>query len=505
IREPMDVLREAASGKVEDDKYEHYVNAFYNHRDGFYHKDDENGALLYICINHYTPWSDLHTGNQTEINGVKYDNTLYLLTYNRYATQPSDNVAFNVTFGNTDLTQTVTDFNTIQAYMGAPKYLIPVTKELRTWAEKFTERFERDRGTATHKDEWLEFCFYYDHYGEEHAEGSRCAKYDDPTRGLTMNNSYFAYEKDDPALATSETYNKDTGRNKANINFGLQTPENGTYYQFTAKQTGVYQIQSYLRDCSSVGATPGLIVFDEHGNFLSIERDVRDHDQFEKQVFTGEAEDDAKLPDTAYQGFNHYITLKANETVYLKLLNAMSNTGNYDFEITYKGASLDVLTIGTTGGGAWTGNSGSDYIGINYAPVKENGKIYYYFADENGNADMSKPIYIDMIWGSYLRSEYVLKKDGTPIDYTFATLEKIIDDRVVYDDSNIPYGSAMQTDLLNYLAQAREQAAPYYGMVRADENIVEIINVYFDKYVNGGRGEGNGWLAFACYMEHYGE
>lgn len=494
IKEPIDVLREAASGKADDGKYEHYVNVVYNHEDGFYHKDDENGALLYICINQITPWSDLHTGNQTE--GNDYINSLYQITYNRYATKASENTAFNVTLGNTDLTETVTEFNTIYVYMDAPKYLIPVTKELRTWAEKFTERFERDRGTATHKDEWLEFCFYYDHYGEEHEGGERCAKYDDPTRGLTRNNCYFAYEKDDPALANSETYNKDTHRNKAEINFGLETPQNGTYYKFTAKDAGVYQIQSYMRNCSTADANPGVIVYDENGNYLSSENDVRDQDQFIKQAYTGYPEDDAKLPDTAYQGFNHYITLTAGQTVYLKLLNKMSATGYYDFEITYRGTSLDVLTIGTTGGGIWGGESGNDYVGINYALVDN----YYYFADDNGNADLSKPIYIDMIFGSYLRSERT--------QYNFEPLKALIDDPDIFNNANIPYGTEMRNALKAYLGEAtaeEKEGDTYYGMVRADDYIVEILNIYFDNNLYGGRGEGNGWLMFACYMEHYGE
>lgn len=499
IKNPLDVTRPAASGETPDYyKYENYINAVYNPLDGFYHKDTANGALLYMSINQLTPWSDLHTGSTSESNGNQYYNTLYQLTYYRYAVQGEN---FAVNLGGVNLTDTVKEFFSIQGYMDAPNYLVPVTQDLRTWAEKFVERYERDNGKESHKDEWLEFCYYYDHYGSEHEAGDRCAKYDDPTVGLTINNSFFAYEKSDPALKNSDTYNDKTGRNIAVINFKMETQENGTYYRFTAKEAGVYQIQSYLRNCSTVGAAPGVMVYDKDGKLLSAESDVRDHDQFTKLIFTGDDEYDQKLPDTAYQGFNHYMVLEAGQTVYLKLLTAISTSGKYEFEITYRGASLDVLTIGSTGAGAWTGESGDDYIGINYALVGDK----YYFADSEGNADLNKPIYIDMIYGSYLQCELIEYNNKT-YNYSFTPLEKIIDDAIAYSD-RIAFGSSMQNMLLSYLAEAKETDkidTPYYGMVQADVRLVEILNVFFDNYVYGGRGQGNGWLAFACYMEHYG-
>ena len=57
-----------------------------------------------------------------------------------------------------------------------------------------------------------------------------------------------------------------------------------------------------------------------------------------------------------------------------------------------------------------------------------------------------------------------------------------------------------------YLGQAVDKNVndPYYGMVHADVTLVENLNTYIDYFIEGGRGEGNGWLAWACYMEHFG-
>lgn len=491
LKEPMDVMRAAASGEVDEFKYDDYVNVVYNSKDGFYHVDTADGALLYITLNQLTPWSDLHTGSTTQSGGDTYYNTLYYMTYYRYAAK-GDN--FSVTLGGVNLTDTIVDFWSISGYMDGPNYLIPVTEELRVWAEKFVERFARDSGTGTHKDEWLEFCFYYDHYGSAdntHKDGEKCAKVSDPTRGLTINNCYYAYEKSDPALAQSETYNDKTGRNKALINFPLQLQENGTYYEFTAKNDGVYQIQSFTRNCSSVGAAPGLSVYDKNGRALGYANEVRDFDQFEKGVFTGDDKYDTDLPDNAYQGFNHYMTLTAGQTVYLKLTDSPATTGNYDFEISYLGASYDVMLIGSTGGGMWGGDSGTDYIGVN-AVAGDDG---YYYVD----GDVTKPLYIDFVHGSYLQSELT--------QYNFKAFEKIIRDGI-FNNSAVfgHFASSMQKDLEIYLgkATAKDESDPYYGMVKADKDIVELINTYIDHYIYGGRGEGNGWLMFACYVEHYG-
>lgn len=491
LKKPIDVMREAASGEVINFRYENYVTPVYNPDDGFYHVGTADGALLYITLNQLTPWSELHTGSVTESGSTTYYNTLYYMTYYRYATKGEN---FSVNLGGVNLTDTVTDFWSIQGYMDAPNYLVPVTEDLKIWAQKFVERFERDSDVQSHENEWLEFCYYYDHYGNGHTEGERCPKYDDPTRGLTKNNCYFAYEKTDSRLASSETKGTKSGRNKALISFPLQR-ENGMYYEFTAKGAGVYQIRSYTLDCSSTGSSPGLVIYDENDRRIGSSDDVRDFDQFTDGIFTGNSVLDDGLTDKAYQGFNHYITLDAGETVYLKLTDAPETTGYYEFEISYLGASHDTMLIATTGGGMWGGSRGERYIGVNYELVDG----YYYVADSRGNADLSKPLYIDFTHGSYLYSNLA--------DYNFAPLKDIVDDRVFSNrDYNIMFGDQIQAEMEAYLGQAVDKNVndPYYGMVHADVTLVENLNTYIDYFIEGGRGEGNGWLAWACYMEHFG-
>lgn len=495
ITSPLDVMRPAASG-LEDGatKYSSYIIPVMGD-DGFYHVGTKTGPLLYITLSNLTPWSDLHTGNQVSFGSSSpYYATLYYLTYFNFA-ETGEETSFNVTLGTTDVTDTVVSYWTIQDFMEEPYYLLPVNDELKEWAEAFVTAFEREQfGTTAHSEEWLEFCYYYDHYGPfttEHASKDGCRVDTDHTRGLTKWNSYTAYEKNDPELANSETKGKGAGRNKALINFPLQV-QNGSYYKFTAKETGVYQIRSYTtidgtqngESCATVGASPDIAIFgDESTGYARLGGSgwggVRDFDQF-----TGEN----------YQGFNTYITFDANQTVYLLVMDWPNVTGYYEFEIEYKGTSLDKMFVGSTGGGAWTGDYGNIYMGVNTYYDRNTDTFY---VAKNGEADYNKPIYIDFIHGSYLMSDMEESK------YNFYPLSYFIENE--YFDK-IYMGDVIQSQMETFLAQSTEgdENSEYYGMVKANAALVENLNKFINEYVDGGRGSGNGWLMFACYMEHFG-
>lgn len=490
ITSPLDVMRPAASG-LEDNatKYSSYITPVKGD-DDFYHVGTKNGPLLYITISNLTPWSDLHTGNQVSYNSsYPYYATLYYLTYYNFAETES---SFRVTFGATDVTDTILAFWTVQDFMEEPYYLLPVNDGLKEWAEEFVTAFERDKfGKTAHSEEWLEFCYYYDHYGPftaEHTSKDGCRVDTDRTRGLTMWNSYTAYEKNDPELANSETKGKGAGRNKALINFPLPT-ENGSYYKFTAKEAGVYQIRAYTtvdgtrngESCATEGASPDITIFgDENTGYRRLGGSgwggVRDFDQF-----TGEN----------YQGFNIYITFSANQTVYLLVMDWPNVTGYYDFEIEYKGTSYDKMYVASTGGGAWSGESGNIYMGVNTYYDRETDT---YYVAKNGGADYTKPIYIDFIHGSFFIGEI--------IGGNFRTLSYFIEND--YFD-RMYMGDVIQSQMETFLAQSTEgdETSEYYGMIKANAAIVEGLNKFVNEYVDGNNNVG-GWLMFACYMEHFG-
>ena len=498
---PLDVMRTCASGGTADNRYNHYVKAVLNPDDHFYHKDTVDGPLIYMTINQLTPWSELHTGSTTEApDGTTYSNTIFRITERNYIQQiqNEDATDIKVVINGKDVTEAYTEYVLIMNYMPAPFYLMPVTPELKEWADAIIADYEKD---AAHDDEWLEFCYYYQHYGVEHSDADKgdkdtCKVDVDYTRGLTRYNAYTAYEKGSPELkdVNSDTYSK-FERNRALINFPLQLVHNGTYYRFKASEAGVYQIRSYTTDCSPttnrtddnvdsfVVPDPSISVYYPDGSYRAMSDGVLDHDYYK---------------DVEYEGFNMYLPLEKDEEVLLYLETTSGTRSYYDFEITRHETPYEKMLVCSTGNGAWTwidlGNEQTmfTYLGIDVMYDDING---YYCAVKDGKPDPDQPVYIDMLYSSFFTCE--IEK------YYFATLQFMIQDNAFGD--HMYMGGRYQAVMNRLLGEAmdKDETDETYGLVYATREVVDILNLFIDENA-GGRGEGNGWLAFAVYNAKIG-
>lgn len=467
----LDVIREAASGTFSGGKYEHYVDTVLGD-DGFYHVGSVDGPLLYISLTNITPWSEQHTNN----NRFEHDKssdfaTLYLMTYYTYAEtieseDGSSVVSFTVKIGDKDFATALKDYHHMLDMLEKPYQLMPVSVQLKAWAEAFVTEYEKALGATAHEDEWLEFCFYYDHYGKNHSEGDSCLRDTDITKGLTIFNAYeIAF--DSIPTATGDKTAKFEGK----IEYPLTKP-NGIYYKFTAPKNGIYQIRDYK------GSLPDLSIFKMSDDGLSSDNvdfcnGVQDFDSL-----TGEIE---------YNSFNKYMSLAEGETVYFLLFIAEQTTGSFTFDITYH-ERVDKLMHCSTNGGAWTYDENNVFVYLGIKAVYDNSTDRYYHADANGNADYSKPIYINMIYSSFFMSE--LK------DMNYSSVETLIKDKAFEKSVD----AKAQADMQEYLNTAKANTGDMYGLVEADSTIVNILNRLIDK--NGGAGDNRGWMCFGCYMEH---
>ncbi len=503
VTESLDVMRECASGTTTGNQYENYVKTVMGD-DGFYHKDTKDGPIIYMSINNVTPWSDLHGKTMTASDGSTYSTTIFSITEKKYVeivkAPDGESSSVKVMIGNKNVTEAYTAYVLIMNYMPAPYYLIPVTDPLKEWADALIADCE---GGAQHPDEWLEFCFYYDHYGPEHdaegGDGATCNVDVDYTKGLTKYNAYTAYLKGDPHLSDEnlDTLGKE-GRNKAIINFPLQLVQNGSYYKFKASEAGVYQIRSYTEGCSPtvvstttnssifVAPEPKILVYDKNGEYMTMCEEVNDFDAY--------------MMTETYEGFNMYLTLEAGQEIYLYLATKSGTRSYYDFEITYKGETYEKMMICSYAGGAWTWIDLGDnrtmltYLGIDVMYDETDDR---YYAVKNGQPDREQPVYIDMTYSSFFMEE------NPDVDYSYRTLEYMIRDgafkKYIYNgiDNEHP-------KMLEYLGEAlnREEDDPLYGLVPADKEIVSILNKLIDT-MSGGMGEGNGWLAFAVYNKKW--
>ncbi|MDE7162868.1 MAG: TlpA family protein disulfide reductase [Clostridia bacterium] len=478
IEEPMDVMRPCASGEVNNFSYSYYVTPVLG-ADGFYHKDTADGALLYITLTNITPWSDLRGDKISDGNGSTYPATLYKISENNY---------FNIDnstciIGNTDVTETFSTYVLIQGYMPPPYYLLPVNEKLKEWADALVKDFAPSDYT---QNSWLEFCFYYDHYGSadySHHGDETCNVKVDYTEGLTTFNAYEAH----------------VGINKANIRFPLELAHNGTYYKFTAPSAGVYQIRSYTSNWSSPEVTPGLSIRNKNGRDLRVSGEPRDVDG----LGNGRDKTDPLYvaPEVNYEGFNEYIRLEANQTVYLYLEVDQGLVGYYEFEITNRGEDFSKMLVCSTGAGLWS-SSLDDNRPHSYAAIRvalNDDDNCYYASDSDGEPRFDQPIYVDVIHQSYLVSERT--------DYNYCSLKDLVDDNFFRKNISIPQQAiAAQTYMQKLVsdALAKDKDDPLYGMIEATDDFAKYINLYYDSgNLFGGSGDGRGWLAFCVYEEFF--
>lgn len=496
LKTPMDVIRPAAIKKTDSkDEYD-YVTCEPDEK-GMYHVVYNDGgqktvgSILYVTIVQPTAWCDIHmNGETTSVSdeGDTYYNSLYYMTFYNYRQGSENNIKF-VLNGSDEVTSTILEAANINMFMEEPYYLIPVTEDIYKWINEFAKQWHRDNGGSWYENEWLEFCYYYDHYGPEHAEGDECDKVADPTRGLTMRNCYYAYEEHDPELATSETKGTLDGANKAVIRYPIQTYR-GTYYKFVAPTTGVYQIRSYTTGCSysEIGEIyPTLFMVDEQGNYIN----KYGTNGYATMEVTGALDFDQYTTER-YEGFNTYLTMQEGEVIYLKTCLDLGDTGYYDFKITYLGESYTKMLIGSTNYGLWESNERYSGIGFKYNAEDDT----YYALTEGG--EQGNEIYIDLLYENF----YIYGKQGSNLPTK--PLKDYIDQEV-FTSYNTLLGPA-QDVMLGYLAEATslDPSDPHYGMVKADKMIVGILQQLVDDISQGG-GEGNGWLAFACFEHTYGD
>ena len=473
----LDVVRPCASG-LEDGQmtYSYYVTPVLG-SDGFYHKDTADGPLLFITIDQLTPWSDLHMdGNITENGSLSYYNTLYSLTYNEYSNRAADS-SFAVNIDGKDITEEVIAYVTVSHYVGTDNNLMPVSEKLREWATLFCTAKAKAQNRPTYSNEWLEFCYYYDHYGPDHAEGEHCLVNYDPSKGLSEYNCYTA-QLNDYATST-ETYDAETGRNYVDIDYLANESPRGDYYKFTAPKSGVYNIRSYYVP-ESPETSPYLFLYKDGKSVNRPGEDVLDFD-----VFMGET----------YEGFNDYIALEEGETVFLRLAVYFNVEGAFEFEIDYLGETYQKLYTTATAAGAYSYHEDTGvffFLGVDV--VYDSGTDCYYIKGANGEPVYDEPIYIDMIHGSYFISSF---------NETLSNFHSL-EDIMKIDGAFIGSAKGKMNAYLEE-SKAKDPNDTYYGMVKANAEIVTLLQQFIATYDDlGGKDEGNGWLAFGAYMEHFG-
>lgn len=462
----VDIPIAAVSGELQPNgKYENYSQVVYSDADGFYH-DSATGNLLVADMLNGTPWTEHISGNMftstenSEIKSSMYNIAWWLMS--NYKTKDEDKgIYFQYDFGHTE---TINENYYLQLFSDTE--YVPVTEALKQAIVAFTQAYCTKYNKDYYDEQWIEFCYTFKHYGNEHIAGDACYEKTDPTAGRGMHNAFTAVEG---------------VTNRVNITHASTNNGGGMYYKFVPSASGVYKFISfdntYVDELDSTVTTePVIIVNDDKGNYLDV---------FESDTTYNSVTDELNLV-----GYRYF---EAGKTYYLQCrLTKSGAMGKYSFSATRIGDSYMQLRKCTTGAGSWS--TDGEYLAIPTA-LGPDGKYHHV---ENGV--FKSVVYLDFIHDNY----FVYKINDENL------ISAPIYDMVCNGMFNLSdtYGEDYTGKMLEYYAKSTEGKTKddeLYGMVEVDEELCNIL-VTFAQIASpehDGRGS-NFWLSMCCYYQNYG-
>ncbi len=354
--------------------------------------------------------------------------------------------------------------------------LLPVTDDLIELLNAFIDGIHKNHpdmlveGDKKYDGQWLEFCYYYIHYGADHSPDDKdyheCYKTLDPIKGLVYSNALPAYE------GTAEN----PVANEVNITKIMNLGDGGGIkFKFVPSKTGVYLF--YSKAPTAKGVDPKLYVYSADKELLlETDNDMR----YNSPIFR----------DT-HDEYYDYVWLEANKTYYLHgAMSVPNDTGTYEMYIEYQGAdTVSFLRYATTGDGMFTYTTEPPvrnyYLAVNTAFNSEDG-IYYHYTDD---FKFGSKIYIDFIHENYL-------------DRNGNSLYKMIENGVF--DFRKNGGANYTATMRTYYRKAIANSGELYGLTEADQTLVNILSFCCQVYLEENAASG-AWEMFACYYQYIGD
>ena len=475
---PLDIRRDCVSGSIlNQERYEEYANVALGD-DGYYHivkNDDTLGSIVYASLLTPTNWTKVRYSGQTiwedTLNNTEYYITPYYMSFWLFGNEGSTN---NFVFNGNNYVEVMTESYYMEMF--SDNGLLPVDEELKNMLQDFSADFAQRFNKPNNENSYLEFCYYFDHYGNEHGvdkngDEIHCSVTDDPVKGMAFKNA-FVIDADADEVVTGYTGTVNDYR-------GIQV-NRGVRFKFTAPKSGAYSICSLNRN-SIVDPMGNL--FDANGNLIDGHDEALDYDRFTFGMGGREK---------YYKGnFQLYFYLEEGETIYPVLGQFMPGaTGKYDFELKWLGETANKLLVCTTGEGLWTYTEDTYemvYIAIDVAYDSVNG----YYREVTKYNTLGSPIYIDL-------------EHATFFDNNGNSLIKIA--QAGYFNFTSSNDKDYTSTILSLYKQATvgvDKNSELYGMTLATQELVDILNKLVSKHQEEGE-RAKAWRQMACYYKHLG-
>ena len=438
--------------------------------DGFYHIT-KNGmdSILFVNIIGETLWSDIHLADYElkNVDNQVVSKSLYNISY--WAFLENGDLTNDFGYG-VEHTNTIIDCFYIQ---DSTEVLVPVNARVAAALKAFVEYAANSNvldydGGYDPDTTWLELCNWYRTLGADNhtVAGHTCLATTNPATGRNIE---YAIE-----LKIGETAWVDTNR------FTLLNFAGGLFYKLTATETGVYRIQSLYESKGEGDAVdPKVLIWPDSANVMGSSgyREQEDSRSM-KDYLSAEVNHD---------NFNVIVYLKAGETIYPQITTRLTNyTAEFPVKVEYLGAEWWEFETATLDGGSWVGEDANSY---HYAAIDVMLIGDYYYRMTNDYAQGSV-LYIDLIHKNFY-------------DTNGHSIEEMV---------SLNYFNLGSQNYTGYMigrieeAKKKDPSDPTYGMVKADETLVEIICAFTNSRDEEGKSDVKSgiWEAFAFYWEYYG-
>lgn len=274
-----------------DTKYENYVDVVLSDVDGYYHVGSEDGPILFASMMQGSQWSpytlwDLALNDYCVCDGVSYKASI-----EDFAWEATNNM---VNYGYTPVTEELKVILDMVAEFVKPKEGDPLFKD---WDGEW------------HENEWLEFCCYYDHYGDT-------PQFEDPMKTITFHAAQPLQ----------------LGSNEINVPYAINP--RGFKYKFIPETSGVYNVYS-----TGDKDTVAFLFADDRETMLG----------FYDDLVAAETYEDANGVTVADGNFNFYYYMEAGKTYYLLFTTFLDQVATYNTEIAYVGATYNDFVNAATG------------------------------------------------------------------------------------------------------------------------------------------------------------
>lgn len=333
------------------------------------------------------------------------------------------------------------------------KGYLPVDDDLRGLLEAFVSHISKDG----HENEWLEVCYFFSHYGSGKPIGN-------PIIGLT--------EKTAIEITAGQTYTADLTR--------IIAPYPIAKYHFTPDKSGVYKIESLIGE-SKMSASQIWVYTEDIDHCIVYDGDER---------FNRDAENE--------QNFVLHLYLTEGRKYYIAVAFLMTETGTFDFRVSYEGESAKVLSVCASGD--YTDLDEDGQLELRYAVKYGKDKDGYYHV-LNSDDTLGDFIYIDFKY-STIGYPYAPLSDVIdmyfidPLDLTTKLFKvfdftKYISYYPIYDDDGelVAYnygiidlsesGYLWVKDYTNDMKKFCTEAMKNDGLLKVNDKLVDILTLYY--------------------------